>query len=134
MTKEELEKRLEALDNEVERIWNKSFEMPLEKGWKWYSNHPKLKERQDVYRELKLLIDDYELSDLYREPNGEILGDLMTLNEFVEACKIGPVFVDSDGCGYYATATQESNISICPSDIIANKYRKDFTHVIWYNK
>lgn len=76
---------------------------------------------------------DYELSD-FLMCKGKPVGDLMTLSEFVNSCKIGPLFCDSDGSGYYATETQESNIGISPSDVIAGKYRKDFTHVMWYNK
>jgi len=44
------------------------------------------------------------------------------------------MFVDSDGSGYYATATQVSDIGISPSDIVARVYRKDFDYVCWYNK
>lgn len=61
------------------------------------------------------------------------IGDLMTIEEFADCCHSGG-FIDYDGSGNYATEDKESNISIYPSDIIADKYRKDFTHVVWYNK
>lgn len=28
----------------------------------------------------------------------------------------------------------KTNIEVYPSDIISGKYRKDFPHVVWYNK
>lgn len=59
--------------------------------------------------------------------------DHMTLGDFIECCN-GGSFIDSDGSGNYATETEESNISIHPSDIEEGVYRKDFTHVVWYNK
>lgn len=60
-------------------------------------------------------------------------GDLMTIEDFKTYCKSGG-FIDYDGSGNYATATQESNISIYPSDIEEGVYRNDFTHVMWYNR
>ena len=60
-------------------------------------------------------------------------GDLMTLEEFIEECNNG-ILIDYDGFGYYATETGKSDIKIYPSDISMNKYRKDFSHVIWFNK
>jgi hypothetical protein len=60
-------------------------------------------------------------------------GDLMTIEEFKKYCKSGG-FIDYDGSGNYATAIQESNISIYPSDIEEGVYRNDFTHVVWYNR
>jgi hypothetical protein len=60
-------------------------------------------------------------------------GDTFTMEEFIDAVKSG-LFVDSDGYGYYATDNGKSDITIYPSDIIENMYRKDFTHVIWFNK
>ena len=60
-------------------------------------------------------------------------GHLMTLEQFVSNVEDGG-FIDSDGFGSYATENQESNISIMPSHIKSGEYRKDFTHVIWYNK
>lgn len=59
--------------------------------------------------------------------------DHMTMEEFIDYCECGG-FIDSDGQGNYATKDQESDISIKPSDITSGVYRKDFTHVCWYNK
>lgn len=100
-----------------------------EKAWNWYINQPCVKERDKLSREYKL-IKDYTLTDF----SGLDKECLMPFNEFAKYCKIGPMFIDSDDFGYYATSTQVSDIVICPSDIVAGVYRKDFTHVCWYNK
>jgi len=127
MNKEELKQKIDVLSDEVHKIWEESFELPYPDSWNFYRNHPKLKELINLEREYKL-VQNYVLDDL----DGH--GDLMPLKEFVKYCKIGPMFTDYDGIGYYATETQTSDISINPSDVVAGKYRKDFTHVIWYNK
>lgn len=67
------------------------------------------------------------------KPQSVSYGDLMTIESFIENCE-GGGFIDYDGSGNYATTTEESNITIYPSDIISGDYRKDFTHVMWYNK
>ena len=58
MNKEELKKKVELLENEVNDIWHESFDK--EDGWEWYKNHPKLKEYIDTNREYKL-VKDYVL-------------------------------------------------------------------------
>ena len=60
-------------------------------------------------------------------------GELYMLEKFIELCE-KRVFIDDDGYGYYATNNSKSDIIIYPSDIEANEYRKDFTHIIWFNK
>lgn len=60
-------------------------------------------------------------------------GDLMTMEDFVGAVH-GGGFIDSDGGGNYATVDKMSDISIRPSDVNAETYRHDFTHVVWFNK
>lgn len=60
-------------------------------------------------------------------------GDLMTIHEFENHCKCGG-FIDYDGFGRYATETKESNIEIYPSDVKHKSVRKDFSHVIWFNR
>ena len=59
--------------------------------------------------------------------------DIMTIEEFISCCSSGG-FIDYDGSGNYATESQESNITVHPSDIEEGVYRSDFTHVVWYNK
>jgi hypothetical protein len=56
-----------------------------------------------------------------------------TIEYFKECCDCGG-FIDSDGFGVYATETQVSSIDVNPSDIETGLYRKDFTHVVWFNK
>lgn len=126
MVKEELKNKVELLEVEVDKIWHESFSK--ENGWEWYKNHPKLKELIETNREYKL-VQDYTLEDM-TELDKECH---MAFNKFVDACK-DYVLCNSDGSGYYATKTQVSHIPINPSDIIANKYRKDFDYVCWYNK
>lgn len=126
MNKEELEEKIDKLQDEVHEIWEKSFDR--KDGWEWYSTHPKLKELVRLERELRL-VKDYTLRDIKGE-----CGHLMTLESFAEACRVGPLFIDSDGCGEYAFKDKVSDLSIYPSDITSGVYRKDFTHIMWYNK
>ena len=60
-------------------------------------------------------------------------GDLMTIEDFVRSVE-NDFFTDDDGYGRYATETSVSDIYIYPSDILNNLYRKDFSHVMWFNK
>lgn len=72
-----------------------------------------------------------------KEPKWESLpdyGDLMTVEDFAEAVRSG-CFIDYDGFGEYATATQTSRIRIYPSEFRRTKIvDKRFTHIIWFNK
>lgn len=58
---------------------------------------------------------------------------LMTLESFIAYCESG-AFIDSDGFGCYATETQVSDIELVPSHITSGNYRKDFSHICWYNR
>lgn len=60
-------------------------------------------------------------------------GDLMSIERFIEDSKKETI-TDNDGYGKYATETGVSDIYIYPSDILEDKYRTDFSHVIWFNK
>jgi hypothetical protein len=60
-------------------------------------------------------------------------GDHMTLEEFTKSVQ-GGCFIDWDGSGYYATATEMSHIPARPSEIIEGSINKEFTHVVWFNK
>lgn len=89
-------------------------------------------------RELRIKI--YELSQEMRlvqaptlEFGKEWKGDYYTIEEFIENCK-DDTFTDDEGYGYYATETGKSDIKIYPSDVIDNKIRTDFSHVIWFPK
>jgi hypothetical protein len=57
-------------------------------------------------------------------------GDLMTLDEFIMACKNGS-FVDYDGVGRYSNGKEASvDIYVYPSDV----KDRHWTHVVWFNK
>jgi hypothetical protein len=60
-------------------------------------------------------------------------GDLFTMKDFKDNVACGG-FIDYDGYGEYATKEMVSDVTIYPSDIRANIYRDDFTHVMWYNR
>ena len=60
-------------------------------------------------------------------------GDTFTIEEFLELSKSHQL-IDDNGTGYYATDNAKSNIIACPSDFEDGEYRKDFTHIIWFNK
>lgn len=60
-------------------------------------------------------------------------GDLMTCEEFKDAVDEGS-FVNDDGSGYYATTTEMSRVEARPSDVRKHGFRRDYTHVVWFNK
>lgn len=70
-------------------------------------------------------------------PNGhtEILGDIMTIEEFEAQVKSGG-FIDYDGHGYFCTPEMESDIKVTPSSFPFLKpcVSKELTHVIWFNR
>jgi hypothetical protein len=58
-----------------------------------------------------------------------------TIQEFMEACQPRGMIINSDGIGFYASATRETDKAILPSEIAKGDgyYDKRFTHVCWYN-
>ena len=60
-------------------------------------------------------------------------GDVMSLNDFIEAVKNG-WFIDYDGFGKYVRDGKETNIMVFPSDVEHKSLRKDFDTIIWYNR
>jgi len=60
-------------------------------------------------------------------------GDHMTLEEFKDSCDCG-AYVNYDGIGQYASATQESSVYVKPSDVFNGLLDTSYTHVVWYNK
>jgi len=60
-------------------------------------------------------------------------GDHMTMEEWLECVECGG-FIDYDGSGNYATATQMSDKEVVPSDVKKGSIDKSFTHVVWFNK
>lgn len=124
MTKEELKNKLDALDDAIHDLWEET--MNEEDGWERYKNSPLHAEYRDVSRQYRKVC-DYKLEDI---PS---YGDKMTLQKFIDSCEFG-AFCNSDGFGNYATNDKMSDIEVYPSDIIAGVYRKDFTHVVWFNR
>lgn len=60
-------------------------------------------------------------------------GDIFTTEKFIKYVEEG-YFIDEDGFGYYATKNAKSDVEIYPSDITEKIYRKDFSHIIWFNR
>jgi len=64
-------------------------------------------------------------------------GTVMTIAEFTEECK-NTWFLNRDGHGFYATASEVSDVAAYPSDIVEGNVdpRLDgrLTHVMWYSK
>lgn len=60
-------------------------------------------------------------------------GDHMPLGRFIKNVKDGG-FIDDDGTGYYATATQMTRIEALPSEIKRGQVNHKYTHVVWFNK
>ena len=81
----------------------------------------------------------------------ELKNKITNCDEFIKMVKEG-CFIDYDGYGNYATATEVSEEFIHPSDIsgktdrfnpetkkmevisVEKKLNKNFTHVVWYNR
>lgn len=59
--------------------------------------------------------------------------DMMPIKEWMECCECGG-FIDYDGHGELATATQVSNIIIQPSERESMEIPEWATHVAWYNR
>ena len=63
--------------------------------------------------------------------------DLFTIRKFKTACK-NDWFNDFDGFGLWSDGTYEYGSpwedAVYPSDILKGKIRKEFTHVVWFNK
>lgn len=120
-----LEKRAEAIMNNLWREYDMKSNEPFPKS--------------GIARALNIMAEElretYEPIDYHTYSNG---GDLFTIEEFANCCEVGPLFVDSDGEGYYAKEVDghisESNRIASPARIAGGDVNKDFTHVCWYNK
>ena len=124
---EKMEKEIRKILKEKDSKWdfNKDYNEYLEYLEK------ETDELDSLSREKRMLMEpEFEI---YNKRNG----DLFTMEHFIENCERG-CFIDYDGHGDYAKEMDGkmmvSDIGICPSDIENNEYRKDFTHVVWYNK
>ena len=118
----ELDDRLDNMASEIDSTWD--FTRPFT-------------EYQHAYRHIDnaagIISRELNLKKTpSMEPHDDI-GDLFTFEDFKSNCESGG-FIDYDGFGYYATATEQSDIEIRPSHLKRNKYRNEFTHVMWYNR
>lgn len=107
---------------------------------KWFKKKDILDKWEEYSKTVEnFFVEYYELKreyDLKRKPKMSELahyGDLFTIEEFSEYCITGG-FIDYDGFGLYANKTQQSDISVKPSSFIKYPQRKDFTHIIWFNR
>lgn len=120
-----LEKRAEAILNNLWRNYDMASGEPMPKS----AMAGALNIMAEELREAN------EPIEYHTYANG---GDVFTIEEFKGHCDVGPLFVDSDGVGYYAKVEgvhiSESNRVASPARIAGGDVNKDFTHVCWYNK
>ncbi len=60
-------------------------------------------------------------------------GDLFTIEEFIKMVNSGS-FIDYDGSGNYSNGTEMTDIEVWPSDIAAGNIKKEWSHVVWFNR
>lgn len=87
------------------------------------------------YPPVKALSRAEELN-LIPAPKGEPLPDYgahMPLAEFISCCESG-FFIDYDGVGNYASATEMFPQEVYPSDVQRKNIDRQFSHVVWFNK
>lgn len=127
-------KTYEELVKEEERLCDKYNEMSDECANEGLSYKDFCERAKDVKEQLYFIGKHMRLKKSPTVEYGkEWKGDLYTLERFIDLVKNGG-FIDDDGFGYYATDEVKSDITIYPSDIMENIYRKDFTHIIWFNR
>ena len=71
--------------------------------------------------------------ELHREKNGDILGDLMTVEEYLDSVEHG-AFIDYDGYGHpVKNDMEDANLFIYPSE--GDRHIPfDATHIVWFNR
>ena len=71
------------------------------------------------------------------EPFEEDEGELMTIKEFSDNCRMGS-FIDYDGYGVYATDKLRTDIKVYASEMMAEfvdlRVDEKLTHVLWFNR
>lgn len=126
-TYKELVKEYEHLSTQLKD----AEEQCAKKGVDW---DEMLKETNEI--RVKLLLNDQQ-QRLIKDPTMQFgktwNGELIPIEEFVRICQ-NELYSDNDGYGRYATEKGVSDVAIYPSDILDDKYRKDFSHVMWFNK
>jgi len=144
MNTEELEKKIDILDNEVDALLHK-FEKEWWDGgnldWKaegFEANFKRYNEGRkaaggEKLVELKALMLQLRMTKEPKLSELSTYGHRMTLADFAETCKDGG-FIDSDGFGKYVKDGQETDIEIYPSDVKNGNLREDMDTIIWFNK
>lgn len=126
----ELHNQIDQTREKMDEVCNSDLNIPFEVWWK---------KREPYQKQISIL--SYKIRVIKSE-NAEWedlpdYGDLMPVHEFVGHVKSGG-FIDDDGYGKYSDGKRMSNITIYASDITNPKKdlirRKDFTHVVWFNK
>lgn len=59
--------------------------------------------------------------------------EVIELDEFVDSCNRGNL-IDYDGWGYYSDGNLMTSIKVYPSDITNGFVKREWTHVVWFNK
>ena len=133
MTYLEIETRINELFDIMESKRSKVEQLPNEMFGTYWQRildeiEPEQKELHELHKQ-RSLIKPPVLTPLPKKKEGH----LYSLEEFIEMCNDGD-FIDYDGFGRYATDKEESDIEVMPSYIKDGFIRKDFRHVIWYNR
>lgn len=115
-------KQLSIVRDEKQKTWD--YDNP----WEEYQKLTEEEDKQlaELSRQLRL-IRPYEVEDI---PD---YGDVMTLNEFKNACRNG-MFIDYDGYGHYIDGDKMTDIHIYPSDVKAKSIRHSLNKIVWFNK
>lgn len=126
---EELEKRIADNYKILKKIWEEddgnSYDKYREKC------KPYREDNFALYTALVLIMDRI---DIDTEPlPEEDKKCLIPIKEFAEACKFNMI-TSWDGDGVYATENEITKLDADPEAFKLGYYRKDFTHVCWYNK
>ena len=129
---QELENKLNLLEPQRQKVWeeymDKSLEgIPWDVARAWYFNQSVIKEYLTTERKIRSLKEPKYFDPIEKDD------DIYPLNIFIGICK-GGGFIDYDGFGVYAYEDKKSDINVYPSDITEGIYRKDFTHIVWYNR
>ena len=92
------------------------------------------KEVNDIIDKTKKRLDDILAND--RTPiNEQTNGELIPYKKLVDYM-MSFAFLDDDGIGYYATATESSRLPFKFFDLYDEKKLKNykFTHILWFNR
>jgi len=128
---EEIQERIDQLCDEKDAALNKVFPVGHDVVDNFFEVYESIS--APYFKELSILCAQ---RSLLLEPEYEPIPEycvLMTLDEYVEACK-GGLFIESDGGGYYSTDKLMTRISCNPKFAVAGVLRTDFTHIAWFNK